>query len=97
MPIQFEAKIKAIHRKEIDIKSPILQDLFRGIHKDVDGLELNKSPPVVRLDSPFSIQRTLTPVFVLGSTGIVLLGGIIFTTDQRGRKVEKRAQPTAHQ
>ncbi|KAL4782574.1 hypothetical protein BJX76DRAFT_358836 [Aspergillus varians] len=35
-----------VSHSEIDIRSPLLQDLFRGLFKDVDGLELNKSPPV---------------------------------------------------
>lgn len=34
-------------RTKVDIKSPLLQDLFREIFKDVDGFELNKSPPMV--------------------------------------------------
>ena len=32
---------------EIDIRSPPLQDLFREVFAGVDGLELNKTPPVV--------------------------------------------------
>ncbi|PYH94743.1 AAA family ATPase [Aspergillus ellipticus CBS 707.79] len=31
---------------EIDIRSPLLQDLFRDLFKGVEGLELNKSPPM---------------------------------------------------
>lgn len=33
---------------EVDIKSPALAEVLREINKDVDGLTLNKSPPVVR-------------------------------------------------
>lgn len=38
-----------VSHSEIDIRSPLLQDLLKGLYKGVDGLELNKSPPVVRL------------------------------------------------
>lgn len=33
---------------EIDIRSPLLQDLFRDLFKNVEGLDLNKTPPMVR-------------------------------------------------
>lgn len=33
---------------EIDIRSPPLQALFRDLFSDVEGLDLNKSPPMVR-------------------------------------------------
>ncbi|KAL2857203.1 AAA family ATPase [Aspergillus pseudoustus] len=35
-----------VSHSEVDIRSPLLQELFRKLFKDVDGLELNKSPPV---------------------------------------------------
>jgi hypothetical protein len=36
---------------EIDIRSPLLQKVFQELYKGVEGLGLNKSPPVVcRLD-----------------------------------------------
>ncbi|OJI82824.1 hypothetical protein ASPTUDRAFT_149218 [Aspergillus tubingensis CBS 134.48] len=31
---------------EIDIRSPLLQDLFRDLFKNVEGLDLNKTPPM---------------------------------------------------
>ncbi|KAL3465573.1 P-loop containing nucleoside triphosphate hydrolase protein [Aspergillus heterothallicus] len=35
-----------VSHSEVDIRSPLLQDLFRTLFKGIDGLELNKSPPV---------------------------------------------------
>ncbi|KAL2794820.1 P-loop containing nucleoside triphosphate hydrolase protein [Aspergillus keveii] len=35
-----------VSHTEIDIRSPLLQEVFQGLYKGVDGLELNKSPPV---------------------------------------------------
>ncbi|KAL3473024.1 AAA family ATPase [Aspergillus californicus] len=37
-----------VSHSEIDIRSPPLQDLFRELFKDIDGLELNKSPPMAK-------------------------------------------------
>ncbi len=34
-------------KTEVDIKSNLLKDLFLDIFAGVDGLELNKTPPVV--------------------------------------------------
>ena len=33
---------------EVDIKSDYLKEIFLEIFKDVDGLELNREPPMVR-------------------------------------------------
>ncbi|KAL8709241.1 MAG: hypothetical protein Q9220_005984 [cf. Caloplaca sp. 1 TL-2023] len=35
-----------VARTEVDVKSTLLRDILLDIHKDVDGLELHKSPPV---------------------------------------------------
>ncbi|PWY68964.1 AAA family ATPase [Aspergillus sclerotioniger CBS 115572] len=37
-----------VSHTEIDIRSPLLQDLFRDLFKGVDGLELNKTPPIAK-------------------------------------------------
>ncbi|PYI00732.1 AAA family ATPase [Aspergillus sclerotiicarbonarius CBS 121057] len=37
-----------VSHTEVDIRSPLLQDLFRELFKGVDGLELNKSPPIAK-------------------------------------------------
>ncbi|OKL60944.1 hypothetical protein UA08_03620 [Talaromyces atroroseus] len=42
-----------VSHTEIDIRSPPLQQVFRELYKGVDGLELNKTPPVVCIPSPF--------------------------------------------
>ncbi|KAJ5970418.1 AAA family ATPase [Penicillium vulpinum] len=35
-----------VSHTEIDIRSPLLQNLFRDLFKGIEGLELNKSPPI---------------------------------------------------
>ncbi|RAK95687.1 ATP-binding protein [Aspergillus ibericus CBS 121593] len=37
-----------VSHTEVDIRSPLLQELFRELFKGVEGLELNKSPPVAK-------------------------------------------------
>jgi hypothetical protein len=36
-----------VDRTEIDVKSLLLRDALLEINKNVEGLELNKSPPLV--------------------------------------------------
>lgn len=36
-----------VARTEVDIKSTLLRDILLDINKDVEGLELHKSPPRV--------------------------------------------------